>query len=137
MKKTYLITVSRGEVTYNIEAETLEEALDTADERYNERPLEVKEVQWYSKERVERMFIFKHMAKSFRNLISKIPDIESDDNYRLLIKLTNRVILSQEKSNDESSLITNDFIKESWLWVKIIRLYDTLCKDWDPDYKER
>ena len=83
------------------------------------------------------MFIFKHMAKSFRNLISEIPDIKSDDNYRLLIKLTNKVILSQEESNDESSLITNDFIREGWLWVKIIRLYDTLCKDWDPDYKKR
>ena len=102
MKRTFLVTVSKGKVTDSVEAETLEEALDTADEWYNERTLEVKGVQWYGhgKERIERMFIFKHMAKSFRNLISKIkiPDIKSDDNYRLLIKLTNKVILSQEKN---------------------------------------
>lgn len=42
MKKTFLITVSKGEVTYNIEAEDKDEALNIADELYNERTLEVK-----------------------------------------------------------------------------------------------
>lgn len=83
------------------------------------------------------MFIFKHMAKSFRNLTSKMPDIKTDKNYRLLVKLTNRVILSPEECEQDTYLVTNDFIRESWLWVEIIRLYDTLCKDWDLDYKKR
>ena len=134
MKKTYLITVSKGEVTYNIEAETQEEALDIADEWYNERALEVKGVQWYSQEaRTERMFIFKHLAKSFRNLVSKIPDIKNDDNYRLLVKLTNKVILSPEKSENDTCLVINDFIREEWLFNMITELYDTLLDDWDLD----
>lgn len=134
MKKTYLITVSKGEVTYNIEAETQEEALDIADEWYNERTLEVKEVQWYNQEaRKERIFIFKHLAKSFRNLVSKIPDIKNDNNYRLLVKLTNKVILSPEESEKDTCLVTNDFIREEWLFNMITELYDTLLDDWDLD----
>ena len=134
MKKTYLITVSKGEVTYNIEAETQEEALDIADEWYNERALEVKRVQWYNQEaRTERMFIFKHLARSFRNLVSKIPDIKNDNNYRLLVKLTNKVILSPEKSEKDTYLVMYDFIREEWLFNMITDLYDTLLDDWDLD----
>ena len=134
MKKTYLITVSKGEVTYNIEAETQEEALNIADEWYNERALEVKRVKWYNQEaRTERIFIFKHLAKSFRNLVSKIPDIKNDDNYRLLVKLTNKVILSPEKSEKDTYLVMNDFIREEWLFNMITELYDTLLDDWDLD----
>ena len=134
MKKTYLITVSKGEVTYNIEAETQEEALNIADEWYNERALEVKGVRWYNQETTkERMFIFKHLAKSFRNLVSKIPDIKNDDNYRLLVKLTNKVILSPEKSEKDTCLVMNDFIREEWLFNMITELYDTLLDDWDLD----
>lgn len=134
MKKTYLITVSKGEVTYNIEAETQEEALDIADEWYNERTLEVKGIQWCNQEaRKERMFIFKHLAKSFRNLVSKIPDIKNDNNYRLLVKLTNKIILSPEESEKDTCLVMNDFIREEWLFNMITELYDTLLDDWDLD----
>lgn len=138
MKKTYFITVSKGEVTYNIEAETKEEALDIADEWYNERTLEVKGVRWYNQEATkERMFIFKHLAKSFRNLVSKIPDIKNDNNYRLLVKLTNKAILSPEKSEKDTYLVMIDFIREEWLFNMITELYDTLLDDWDPDKKKR
>lgn len=134
MKKTYLITVSKGEVTYNVEAETREEALYIADEWYNERTLEVKRIQWCNQEaRKERIFIFKHLAKSFRNLVSKIPDIKNDNNYRLLVKLTNKVILSPEKSEEDTCLVMNDFIREEWLFNMITELYDTLLDDWDLD----
>lgn len=134
MKKTYLITVSKGEVTYNVEAETREEALYIADEWYNERTLEVKRIQWCNQEaRKERIFIFKHLAKSFRNLVSKIPDIKNDNNYRLLVKLTNKVILSPEKSENDTCLVMNDFIREEWLFNMITELYDTLLDDWDLD----
>ena len=134
MKKTYFITVSKGEVTYNIEAETKEEALDIADEWYNERTLEVKGVRWYNQEAIkERMFIFKHLAKSFRNLVSKIPDIKNDNNYRLLVKLTNKAILSPEKSEKDTYLVMIDFIREEWLFNMITELYDTLLNDWDLD----
>ena len=135
MKKTYLITVSKGEATYSIEAETQEEALDIADEWYNERAVEVKGVQWYDHQeaRIERMFIFKHLAKSFRILVSKIPDIKNDNNYRLLVKLTNKVILSPEKSENDTCLVMNDFIREEWLFNMITKLYDTLLDDWDLD----
>ena len=134
MKKTYLITVSKGEVTYNVEAETREEALYIADEWYNERTLEVKRIQWCNQEaRKERIFIFKHLAKSFRNLVSKIPDIKNDNNYRLLVKLTNKVILSPEKSEEDTCLVMNDFIREEWLFNMITEIYDTLLDDWDLD----
>ena len=79
------------------------------------------------------MFIFKHLAKSFRNLVSKIPDIKNDNNYRLLVKLTNKVILSPEKSEKDIYLVMNDFIREEWLFNMITELYDTLLDDWDLD----
>lgn len=36
----YYVTISKGTVTYEVEAENEEKALDTADEWYNERDFE-------------------------------------------------------------------------------------------------
>lgn len=44
------VTVSKGIVTYEIEANTKDEALDIADEYYNERGFETEEISLISNE---------------------------------------------------------------------------------------